>query len=138
MLALAKSCSGRELASSIIISAQERILTLRLVHGITVQGSSMSRLTSFGLGIVVGAAGLFVSENYYVVRSKETVNLIPKVAAKLEMPYYDIRAYNAADWNSHPSLALAIVKSKKEGLLVESGLSGMQSQFEGLLHSFSK
>lgn len=98
----------------------------------------MTRLTSFILGIVVGAVGLFVSENYYVVRSKETVNLIPKVASKLEMPYYDIRKFTSADWQSHPSLALAIVQSKKENLLVESGLSGMQSQLEGLLRSFGK
>ena len=98
----------------------------------------MTRLSSFVLGIIVGAAGLYVSENYYVVRSKETVNLIPKVAAKFEMPYYDIRQFTNTDWQSHPSLALAIVQSKKEGLLVESGLSGMQSQLEGLLRSFGK
>lgn len=95
----------------------------------------MSRLSSFALGIVVGAVGLFLSENYYIVRSKESVNLIPKVATKLEIPYYDIRSYGVSDWQSHPSLALAIVKSKREGLLVESGLSGMQSQLEGLLQS---
>jgi hypothetical protein len=98
----------------------------------------MSRLTSFALGIVFGAAGLYISENYYVVRSKESVNLIPKVAAKLEMPYYDIRSYGADDWQAHPSLALAIVKSQKQGLMVESGLSGMQSQLEGLLRSFGQ
>jgi hypothetical protein len=95
----------------------------------------MPRLTSFFLGVVVGAVGLYISENYYVIRSKETVNLIPKVAAKLELPYYDIRKFTTEDWRTHPSLALAIVKSKKEGLLVESGLSGMQSQLEGFLRS---
>lgn len=95
----------------------------------------MPRLSSFLLGVVVGAIGLYTSENYYVVRSKETVNLVPKVAAKLEIPYYDIRKFTTDDWRTHPSLALAIVRSKKEGLLAESGLSGMQSQLEGFLRS---
>lgn len=95
----------------------------------------MNRLTTFFLGMIVGALGLYVSENFYVVRSKESVHLIPKVAAKLELPYRDIREYTVEDWRNNPSLALAIVKSKKENLMVESGLSGMQQQFEGLLRS---
>lgn len=97
----------------------------------------MNRFTTFLLGVLVGALGLFVSENYYVVRSKESVHLIPKVASKFELPYRDIRSYTIEDWRNNPSLGLAIVKSKKENLLVESGLSGMQQQFEGLLKSLS-
>lgn len=95
----------------------------------------MNRLTTFFLGVVVGALGLFVSENYYVVRSKESFHLVPKVAAKLEIPYRDIRSYTTQDWTNQPSLALAIVKSKKQNLMVESGLSGMQQQFERLLRN---
>ncbi len=95
----------------------------------------MPRLSSFFLGVIVGAVALYVCENYYIVRSKETVNLVRKVASKIEIPYYDIRNFKAEDWRTHPSLALAIVRSKKENLLTESGLSGMQSQFEGFLRS---
>ena len=95
----------------------------------------MNRITSFLLGMVVGAVGLFVSENYYIVRSKESFHLIPKVAAKLELPYRDIRSYTVDDWKNNPSLGLAIVNSKKQDLMVESGLSGLQRQFEGLLQS---
>lgn len=95
----------------------------------------MNRLTTFLIGVVVGALGLFASENYYVVRSNEAFHFIPKVAAKLEIPYRDIRSYTVDDWKNNPSLALAIVKSEKEDLLVESGLSGMQQQFQGLLQS---
>ncbi len=95
----------------------------------------MNRISTFLLGVLVGALGLFVSENYYVVRSKDNVHLIPKVAAKLELPYRDIREYTAQDWSNNPSLALAIVKSKKQNLMVESGLSGMQQQFENLLRN---
>ncbi len=95
----------------------------------------MNRLTVFLLGVLTGAGLLYLSENYYVVRSKEAVHVVPKVAAKLEIPYRDIRSYTMEDWKHNPSLALAIVKSQKQGLMMESGLSSMKQQFEGLLRN---
>ncbi len=96
----------------------------------------MSRLTSFLLGVVVGAVGLFTSENYYIVRSDKSFYFVPKVAAKLEFPYYDIRTYTVDDWNKNPALALAIVKANKQDLLTESGMANAQEKFEQLLQSF--
>ncbi len=98
----------------------------------------MNRITAFLLGVVVGAGGLFVSENYYIVRGKEQVHLVPKVAAKLEFPYRDIRSYTAEDWGNNPSLALAIVKAEKQDLLVESGLDSMRNHFDSLLRSLGE
>ncbi len=95
----------------------------------------MNRLTTFFLGVLAGAGGLFLSENYYVVRGENAIHLVPKVAAKLEIPYRDIRNYTLEDWQNQPSLALAIVKSQKQDLLMESSLAGVQNQFEGLLRS---
>jgi hypothetical protein len=106
------------------------------LHDTSPRETTMNRLSTFFFGIVVGAGGLFVSENYYVVRGKEAIHLIPKVASKIEIPYRDVRNFSVEDWKNNPSLALAIVKSQKQELLVESGLSGMQQQFEGLLRSF--
>lgn len=95
----------------------------------------MNRITTFLLGIITGAVGLYVSENYYIVRSKDAVHLVPKVAAKLEFPYRDIRNYSVEDWQANPSVGLAIVSAKKQDLLLDSGINGLQSQFEGLLQS---
>lgn len=97
----------------------------------------MNRITVFFLGVLVGAAGLYISENFYVVRSNETFHLVPKIASKLELPYRDIRSYTVEDWRQNPSLALAILKANKQDLMVESGLSGMQGQLEGLMRSLS-
>ena len=98
----------------------------------------MNRISTFFLGVVVGAGGLYTSENYYIVRGKESFHLVPKVAAKLEFPYYDVRNYTVAEWQSNPSLAIAIVKSQKSDLMAESGATSMQQQFEGLLRSFGE
>ena len=97
----------------------------------------MNRLSSFILGIVVGAAGIVVSENYYVVRSNESFHLVPKIAARLEIPYRDIRGYTVQDWQNNQPLALAIIKSQKQDLMVETGLSNMQRQFESVLRSLT-
>ncbi len=94
----------------------------------------MNRLTTFFLGIIVGATGLFLSENYYIVRSTESVHLVPKVAAKLEFPYRDIRAYTVEDWKNNLSLGAAIVRTQKPDMMVES-LSSVRHNFEGILRS---
>ncbi len=94
----------------------------------------MSRLTTFLLGMIVGAASLFVSENYYVVRSTDGLHLVPKVAAKLEFPYRDIRSYTVDDWKNNVSLGAAIVKAQKPGLMVDS-LSSVKHNFESILQS---
>jgi len=97
----------------------------------------MSRLSTFVFGVIVGAVGVVVSENYYVVRSKESFHLVPKVAARLEVPYRDIRQYTVEDWQDNPSLALAIIKSQKQDLMQETGLNSMQRQFESMLQALT-
>lgn len=98
---------------------------------------TMNRLSSFFLGIVVGAVGIVGAENFYIVRSNETFHLVPKIAARLEFPYRDIRGYTVQDWQNNQALALAIIKSQKQDLMAESGLSNMQKQFESILRSLT-
>jgi hypothetical protein len=98
----------------------------------------MNRISTFLLGVIAGAGGLYTSENYYIVRGKQQVHLVPKVAAKIEFPYRDIRSFTAEDWQQNASLALAIVKADKQDLLVESGLDSMRYQFDNLLRSLGE
>ncbi len=97
----------------------------------------MSRLSSFLMGVVVGAVGLYISMNYYIVRTKENFHLVPKVAAKLEMPYFDVREYSLEDWKSHPSLGVAIVKSNNQNLMSDTSFETVKQQFEGLFRKLT-
>ncbi len=97
----------------------------------------MSRFSSFLLGVFVGATSLIVTMNYYIVRSKDNVHLVPKVAAKLEIPYYDVRAFSIDDWQKHPSLAAAIVTSKNQNLVNGSGVEAVRGRVEGLLRDWT-
>ena len=97
----------------------------------------MSRLSSFLLGVVCGAAGLLIAMNFYIVRSRESFHFVPKVAAKLELPYHDIRSFTVEDWQRRPSLAAAIVTSKNHDLMQTSGVEAVRSKVEGLLRDWS-
>ena len=92
----------------------------------------MNRVTVFLLGVMVGALGLYVSENFYVVRSNESVHLVPKIASKLEFPYYDIREYTPEDWNENPSLAIANLEN------LEKIWESIQLFFASLLSGFER
>ena len=97
----------------------------------------MSRMSSFFLGLICGAGAIVVVMNYYIVRSKENFHFVPKVAARLENPYYDIRNYSISDWQNHPSLAVAIVSSKNQNLVQSSGVEAVRGRVEGLIREWT-
>lgn len=97
----------------------------------------MSRFSSFLLGVFCGAGGLIVTMNYYIVRSKDNVHFVPKVAAKLEIPYYDVRTFSIQDWQKHPSLAAAIVTSKNQNLVNGSGVEAVRGRVEDMLREWT-
>jgi len=96
----------------------------------------MKRFSGFLLGIFLGAAGMFVGMNYHLVRSKDGFHLVPKLAAKFEQPYVDIRSFNLRDWQNHQSLAAAIVKANKSNLMEESTLKTFRETTKGILDKF--
>ncbi len=93
----------------------------------------MKRFGPFLLGLIVGASVMFLAMNYHVVRSKEGLHLIPKIAAKFDQPYVDIRNFTLEDWNRHQALALAIVKSKDSNLLKDSAFDQFRQSTQSLL-----
>jgi hypothetical protein len=80
----------------------------------------MGRFGSFVLGIIVGGVLVFGSQRYHVVRSKEGVQLIPKISTTFADTYVDIREFGFSDWTKHKSLAAAIIQSRQDHLMGES------------------
>ncbi|MDZ4852714.1 MAG: hypothetical protein SGI77_25775 [Pirellulaceae bacterium] len=97
----------------------------------------MSRISSFFAGMVVGAAVLFIAMQFYIVRSKDGINFIPKLAAKLEMPYVDIRKFTLSDWQNRQPLAVAIMKANRGNLMQDSTLSGFKQAAQNALDQIS-
>lgn len=93
----------------------------------------MKRLTSFFAGMFVGAVGLYVMMSYHLVRASDGFHFVPKIAAKLDQPYYDIRQYTLQDWQTHQPLMLAILKANKGNLVQDSSLDGFKRSAQGML-----
>jgi hypothetical protein len=96
----------------------------------------MKRFTSFFAGVVVGAIGLYLVMSYHIVRANDGIHLVPKIAAKLDQPYYDIRNYTIQDWQQNQSLALALLKANKGDVMKDASLDGFKRSAQNLLDQF--
>lgn len=93
----------------------------------------MSRIGTFISGMVVGAALVFGSLKYHVVRTNEGFQLVPKVTANFSETYVDIRHFTMSDWNKHKSLVAALVKSGKSSLMGESATNSLRDEAQNVL-----
>lgn len=93
----------------------------------------MRRIGVFLLGMVVGAAAMYVSIKYYVVNAKDGLHLVPKASAELGQPYVDIRNFTLHDWDQHRSLALSLVQADKTYLLEESASDNLRQSIDSML-----
>jgi hypothetical protein len=76
-----------------------------------------SMFTTFVMGIAVGAAGMYTSLTYHVVRASDGFHLVPKMQAQFAEAYVDVRNFDASDWNEHKSLAVALANANKGHLM---------------------
>jgi len=83
----------------------------------------MNQVSCFLLGIIVGAASLYVSMHYYVVQSGDGVHMISKLSPCLTNPYVDVRKFTAADWLKHRDLAVASMRAKNGRIAAEKEVS---------------
>ncbi len=97
----------------------------------------MNRISSFFAGMVVGAVLLFVAMQFYVVRANDGLHFIPKLAAKLENPYVDIRKFTLNDWQNRQPLAVAIMKANQGNLMQDSALGGFKQAAQKTLDQIS-
>ena len=97
----------------------------------------MNRVESFLLGLVVGIGVLYGAMHYTVVRAKDGFHFIPKITAKLDIPYTDIRSFKIDQWQRKQTLAMSIMKAKKGYLLADQSLTIFKSNTEQVLQQFA-
>lgn len=97
----------------------------------------MNRLSSFVLGIGFGVVGLYITMHFSLVRAGDGFHLVPKIAAKFENPYTDIRSFKLANWQRKQPLALSILRAKKGYLLEDQSLVAFKQSTQSILDQFS-
>jgi len=98
----------------------------------------MSRLSSFLLGMVAGAALLHAATTYHVVRAGDGLHLIAKQPARLSETFVDIRNFTMTDWAARPQLATALVQANQQHLLGDSAAGAIQDGVNQLLPAWTK
>jgi hypothetical protein len=97
----------------------------------------MNRTSSFLAGMLLGVAGLYMTMHVTLVRATDGFHVVPKIAAKMETPFVDIRSYNLAQWKRKQALALSILKANKGYLLQDSSLLAFKMSSQQLLDQFA-
>ena len=91
-------------------------------------------MRNFILGCIVGAAGLYGSMCFHIVRAKDGHHFVPKTALTFRDSYVDIRAFDVGAWRDHVPLAEAMLKSNKQELLQDSATIAVENAFDQLLN----
>jgi hypothetical protein len=93
----------------------------------------MGRLGSFLFGVAVGAGLVFGSLKYHAVRAPDGFHFVPKISSTFEDAYVDIRKFGPTDWDEHRTLAAALVKADKEGLIAETATYSLRTSLRSAL-----
>jgi len=81
----------------------------------------MNKAKPFLLGILTGAATLFLALQYHVIRSHDGFQLVPRTPQhSVGLAYADIRNWEAEDWLDRPELARALFAHGSSDLISES------------------
>jgi hypothetical protein len=90
----------------------------------------MNKFTTLLFGLAIGAALMFVSLKYYVVRASDGFHMVPKTTANLSLIYSDIRDFTVDDWKKNKELMIDITKSDNVALQEEAAKSALGNTIE--------
>lgn len=93
----------------------------------------MKRLSSFILGMVVGAGLLYGALNYHLIHADDGMHLIPKLESQLSLTYVDIREFTVADWAKHTELAAALMQADRGDLIEDAANDALHNALDNVL-----
>ena len=90
-------------------------------------------MRNFILGCIVGAAGLYGSMCFHVVRAADGHHFVPKTALTFKDSYVDIRDFDLTQWREHVPLAEAMIKSDKRELIQNAATAAVENAFDHII-----
>ncbi len=95
----------------------------------------MKRLGPFLMGIILGAAGMYFTLHYHVVRANDGLHMVPKFSSTPWGTYVDIRSFGYQEWVEHQELAYAITKAGKTDLIQGVAVAPLQNAVNNIFNS---
>jgi hypothetical protein len=83
-------------------------------------------------GFITGAAALYASMCFHVVRANDGHHFVPKTALTFRDTYVDIRSFDVGQWRDHVPLAEAMMKAGKSDLVQGAAESAVRNALESL------
>lgn len=96
----------------------------------------MDRIGNFLIGFLAGGVALYAAMHFTLIRADDGFHLIPKIAAKLDLPFEDVRGMKLQQWQKKQPLALAIVRAQKGHLLKDPSLLSFKANAKQVLDRF--
>lgn len=93
----------------------------------------MNKFWCFACGLVLGAVLVGAAERYHFLRTREGFAAVPKLTASFADTYLDIRNFTASDWARHKTLAVDLLRSKREDLISHNVVDQVRGKVEGLV-----
>jgi hypothetical protein len=93
----------------------------------------MNRLESFLIGSASGIAILYLVMHFTLVRGSDGFHFIPKLNAKLDVPYEDVRDFQAEHWQRRPALTMSILRARKGHLIDERTQRSIQKTTQQMI-----
>ena len=93
----------------------------------------MNRLESFLIGLASGIATLYLVMHFTLVRGSDGFHFIPKLNAKLDVPYEDVRDFQAEHWHRRPALTMSILRARKGHLIDERTQRSIQKTTQQMI-----
>ena len=93
----------------------------------------MNRVESFLIGLASGIAVLYIVMHFTLVRGSDGFHFIPKLNAKLDMPYEDVRDFQAEHWQRRPALTMSILRARKGYLIDERTQRSIQKTTQQMI-----
>ncbi len=97
----------------------------------------MEKLSTFLLGAIVGAALVYGSLKYHLVRANDGFHMVVKSDAEFAGAYVDIRNFSLEDWAKHPDLAAALLQADKRHLVNEAASDGVRQTIDNVFDALN-
>lgn len=84
----------------------------------------MRRLAWMLFGVMVGAAGMWGSMNYHLLRTHDGMACVAKYRPELANTYYDVREWGVTEWAEHPELVMTLQQQERTEIIGDAKVLG--------------
>ncbi len=91
-------------------------------------------MRNFVLGFACGAAALYGSMSFHIVRAEDGHHVIAKTGLTFRDTYVDIRKFGFVEWKDHVGLADALHKAGKKDVVQGATEHAVRNTLDGLFH----